>query len=426
MIAKQNIEEIIGIKESYQLTERLLKVLADSAEIKNVFDKFMMLERDLSYDWFTNYFQEEQGDRNALKQDYTPDCLCELIGQLQGKNNHVIADICAGTGGLTIKAWGKSKDAFFHCEELSKRAVSILLFNLAIRNVNAQVIHGDTLTGEIQSVYRLRRGEKYSDIEETDIPERIEADIVVSNPPYSLKWDSVDNFKNDLRFKDYGLPPKTKADYGFVIHALSIVKPGGYAIEILPHGVLFRGQREEQIRKSLIERKHIETVIGLPNKLFLNTGIPVLIMVLRKNRQNSDILFVDSSKEFIEGGKQNDMSSEHIKRIIDTVKNRQEIEKFSHIATIEEIQKNNYNLNIPRYVDMYEREPIPDLAETIKEIHKVDEEIHKLELEIFGMMKEMVGTTPQDEKELKQATSEYYRYIRNKYGEISEQMRLDI
>lgn len=426
MITKQDIEEIIGIKESYQLTERLLKVLADSAEIKNVFDKFMMLERDLSYDWFTNYFQEEQGDRNALKQDYTPDCLCELIGQLQGENNHVIADICAGTGGLTIKAWGKSKDAFFHCEELSKRAVSILLFNLAIRNVNAQVIHGDTLTGEIQSVYRLRRGEKYSDIEETDIPERIEADVVVSNPPYSLKWDSVDNFKNDLRFKDYGLPPKTKADYGFVIHALSIVKPGGHVIEILPHGVLFRGQREEQIRKSLIERKHIETVIGLPNKLFLNTGIPVLIMVLQKNRQNSDILFVDSSKEFIEGGKQNDMSSEHIKRIIDTVKNRQEIEKFSHIATIEEIQKNNYNLNIPRYVDMYEREPIPDLAETIKETHKVDEEIHKLELEIFGMMKEMVGTTPQDEKELKQATSEYYRYIRNKYGEISEQMRLDI
>lgn len=241
-----------------------------------------------------------------------------------------------------------------------------------------------------------------------------------------MKWDSVDNFKNDLRFKDYGLPPKTKADYGFVIHALSIVKPGGTVIEILPHGVLFRGQREEQIRKSLIERKHIETVIGLPNKLFLNTGIPVLIMVLRKNRQNSDILFVDSSKEFIGGGKQNDMSSEHIKRIIDTVKNRQEIEKFSHIATIEEIQKNNYNLNIPRYVDMYEREPIPDLAETIKETHKVDEEIHKLELEIFGMMKEMVGTTLQDEKELKQATSEYYRYIRNKYGEISEQMRLDI
>lgn len=135
----------MDINESFEMPQKLMMILADKKSREELFDKFLEKKKDLSYDWFTDYYQEEQGDRNALKQDFTPDCICEIVNKVNEKADK-IADICSGTGGLTIKLWNENRDAFFHCEEVAARAVPVLLFNLAIRNIRGEVIHGDVLT----------------------------------------------------------------------------------------------------------------------------------------------------------------------------------------------------------------------------------------------------------------------------------------
>lgn len=425
MIAKKDIEEILDINESYKLTGRLMEILQDQEKREDIFDEFLKREQDLSFDWFTDYFQDEQGDRKGLKQDYTPDCLCEIVMKLCDGEGDVISDICAGTGGLTIKAWNKNKNAFFHCEELSQRAVAILLFNLAIRNITGQVVHGDVLTGKTEAIYSLKTSIKYSEIERKQTAENVKANISISNPPYSIGWDSVDDFKNDSRFREYGLPPKSKADYGFVLHGISTLKPSGTLIEILPHGVLFRGAKEAEIRRKLVDGNLLKTVIGLPNNLFLNTGIPVAILVFQKDRKESDTLFIDCSKDFEKNGKQNLMNAEHIDRLIKACKERREIPKYSHIATRQEIEENDFNLNIPRYVDTYERMPAPDLLETITELHAIDREIQKTELRLMGMMKQMTGTTAESDKKYQKSLAAYERYIKGKYAKAEEQVVME-
>ena len=199
------INDLLGISESYEMPTKLMTILADKKNREELFNKFLEEKKDLSYDWFTDYYQEEQGDRNALKQDFTPDCICEIVNKVNEKADK-IADICSGTGGLTIKLWNENRDAFFHCEEVAARAVPVLLFNLAIRNIRGEVIHGDVLTRKIEKVYRLTPGAKYSDIEVIDTPTEWKYESVVMNPPYSLKWSG----QMDERFKEFGVPQKAK------------------------------------------------------------------------------------------------------------------------------------------------------------------------------------------------------------------------
>lgn len=164
------INRTIGIKEAYQMPERLMKILNDRQQREKVFDSFLNEEPDLSYDWFTDYYQTEHGDRDKLKQDFTPDCISQILNGMNGSFEN-LADICAGTGGLTIKAWERKKEAFFHCEEIASRVIPVLLFNLAIRGITGEVVNGDVLTGEVFAVYALRNNGRYSTIEKTDVPE---------------------------------------------------------------------------------------------------------------------------------------------------------------------------------------------------------------------------------------------------------------
>lgn len=177
-------------------------------------------------------------------------------------------------------------------------------------------------------------------------------DAVVSNPPYSQNWDPEDK-ELDPRFK-FGVAPKSKADYAFLLHDLYHLRSDGIMCIVLPHGVLFRGGEEGTIRKNLVENRHIQAIIGLPANIFFGTGIPTIIMVLRKQRETSDVLVVDASKHFVKEGKNNKLRASDIKRIVDAVTTNATVDKFSRLVSIDEIRANDYNLNIPRYVDSSE------------------------------------------------------------------------
>lgn len=223
-------------------------------------------------------------------------------------------------------------------------------------------------------------------------------DAVVANPPYSLKWDNSESKLKDPRFKDYGkLAPKSKADYAFVEHGIYHLKPSGRMAIVLPHGVLFRGAAEGVIRKALIEKNYLDAVIGLPSNLFYSTGIPTVILVFRKDRKTNDILFIDASQHFEKDKKQNRLREEDIDLIFETYKNRQDVDKLAHVATLDEIKDNDYNLNIPRYVDTFEEEPPIDLDDVNRQLVEVDEEIARLERELASMLDELVPTDQNDD-----------------------------
>ena len=228
-------------------------------------------------------------------------------------------------------------------------------------------------------------------------------DAVVANPPYSSRWDNSANKIKDARFKDYGLAPKTKADYAFLLHGLYHLNSRGTMAIVLPHGVLFRGNAEGKIRKALLEKNQIDAIIGLPAGLFFSTGIPTIIMVLKKNKTNKDVLFIDASGEdhYEKIKKQNFLREEDINLIIDTYKKREDVDKYAHVASIDEIKENDYNLNIPRYVDTFEEEPPIDLGELTQEISQTDQEIAESEQNLLSMMKELTSDDPKTMDDLK-------------------------
>ncbi|MQS53131.1 type I restriction-modification system subunit M [Companilactobacillus mishanensis] len=223
-------------------------------------------------------------------------------------------------------------------------------------------------------------------------------DAIVENPPYSAHWDNQDNKMKDARFKDYGaLAPKTKADYAFLLHGLYHLNPEGTMAIVLPHGVLFRGAKEEKIRRSLLEKNQIDAIIGMPAGLFYSTGIPTVVMVLKKQRENKDVLFIDASSNFEKGKNQNILSEEDIDRIIDTYKERKGVDKFAHVATLDEIKDNDFNLNIPRYVDTFEPEPEIDIKQVKADIADLDTQIAEVEKEFAEMESQLVETRGHDD-----------------------------
>ena len=353
------INNLFGIKESFELPQALLAKLLDKAEKDKLCKEFVKQGFNGNNDCLRDYFQENNANRSNLKQDYTPDCLCKLISKLAPKSEKIV-DICAGTGALSV---GMDRDNFFQCEELSQMSIPVLLLNLALRNKNAVVLQKNVLLNEVQKVYKLSKSDEFSNIEVADTYEENATDVVISNPPYSLKWEP----KSDPRFEDYDLAPAKASDYAFVLDGLSRLSDVGKAFYILPAGVLFRGNAEGRIRKQLIENNLIDAVISLPENMFLNTCIPVNVIVFNKNKQTRDILFISAEKLFEKHGKQNVMTDEHIQKISDTYHSRSVVEKFSNVASYEEIAKNDYNLNIPRYVDTFEKEELPSLKDLCKE-----------------------------------------------------------
>ena len=164
---REIINNLLGIKEAYEMPNKLMEILENKSDREELFENFLKHESDLSFDWFTDYFQNEQGDRETLKQDFTPNCICEIISKLE-EPTETVTDICSGTGGLFIKHWATNKKAHFHCEEISSRTIPILLFNMAIRGVNGELIHGDSLEQTIECVYVLKNKGRFSDITKTE------------------------------------------------------------------------------------------------------------------------------------------------------------------------------------------------------------------------------------------------------------------
>lgn len=423
---KDYFNRILGIKESYEMPGKLMEFLKDDTRRILLFEKLAESE-NLDRDFTRDYFQSEHGDRDALKQDYTPDSICEILGKIAGEFDSC-ADICAGTGALTISQWTRNKEAFFYCEEYSSRAIPVLLLNLAIRGMNGQVVQGNSLTCQIERIYNLRNNGKFSSIEETTEQRKCTYDIVITNPPYSMSWKEVNDYKDDERFKAYGVPPSSKADYAFLLHALSKRSGKGKLMAIVPHGLLFRGSKEGEIRQRLIDRKELESVIGLPENLFLNTGIPVCILTFKN--ENESVFFINASNEFKKDKPINLMTDQHIDKVTTAYKHKWEIEKLSHIATYEEIQKNNYNLNIPRYVDTFEKEPVPDLKQAIDEYVNVCKEISDTEEKLLSMLRQLEGKG-EKAKDLEHMTQVFEHHVlskkekdKPKQKELAEQIKL--
>ncbi|OGM59962.1 type I restriction-modification system subunit M, partial [Candidatus Woesebacteria bacterium RIFCSPLOWO2_01_FULL_39_10] len=255
-------------------------------------------------------------------------------------------------------------------------------YNLARMNMILHGVHFDN--------FEIRQGDTLTD----DMHDGLEAEAIVANPPFSAKWkgDQDPQLVTDERFSQYGrLAPKGAADYAFVTHMLYHLADNGTMAIVLPHGALFRGGAEGQIRKYIIEKQnYLDAVIGLPANLFYGAGIPAIVMVFSKCRKDDqDILFIDASKEFEKGKNQNYLKDENIKKIFDTYKARAEIEKYSHKASLDEIKENEYNLNIPRYVDTFEEEEPVDIKEVGKNLKDLANEEKTLQEKIAKFTSEL-------------------------------------
>ena len=216
-------------------------------------------------------------------------------------------------------------------------------------------------------------------------------EAIVANPPYSANWSADAKFLDDERFSAYGkLAPKSKADFAFIQHMIHQLDDNGTMAVVLPHGVLFRGAAEGVIRKYLIEERNVlDAVIGLPANIFFGTSIPTVILVFKKNRENNDILFIDASNEFEKGKNQNNLTDENVEKIVNTFVNREVIDKYSYVASMDEIKENDYNLNIPRYVDTFEEEEPIDLVAVSERIANIDKEIANIDEQLAIYLREL-------------------------------------
>lgn len=308
------------------------------------------------YEYLISNFAANAGKKAG--EFYTPHevsiLMSEIIAhQLKNKERIEIYDPTSGSGSLLINI-GKSLSKYidskdnikYYAQELKQNTYNLTRMNLVMRDISPSNIItrcGDTLADDWP----------YFDENHTYNP--LFVDAVVSNPPYSQNWEPTDLTKHDIRFREYGVAPKSKADYAFLLHDLYHLNSGGIMTIVLPHGVLFRGGEEGDIRQNLIEKNRIDAIIGLPPNIFFGTGIPTIIMVLKKEKTDTDILIIDASKGFEKEGKNNKLRACDIKKITDTIINRVSIPKFSKLVSRDEIRANEYNLNIPRYVDSSEQ-----------------------------------------------------------------------
>lgn len=413
MNIKEFLKEILECREVSEIPEKLLNILLDENSREHILQLINEKKDDKVIDVFRDMFQEEQSNRKELKQDYTPDGLSSLLAKLSGETKN-LADVCAGTGSLTVAFLKAHPEVeFVRCEEFSAQPIPFLLANLALMNIDGEVVHGDSLTQEVFKVYKLKRSKNFSEIQITDIPNNeVRFDTVLSNPPYSMKWQPA----NDERFEKYGLAPASKADFAFVLHALSLLKPSGNLFEILPHGVLFRGSKEGKIRERLLEDGVIASVIGMPGKLFLNTPIPTVILNLKKERNTSDVLFIDASKEFKKSGKQNILEQANIDRIVDAYNLRKFVDRFAYLCPLSEIKENDFNLNIPRYVDTYVHEEPVDLEQIFSELLQVEKEISEAEEKLLDMFSELVSTDKNNIEKMNREKEMLVAIVKHKYS----------
>lgn len=311
------------------------------------------------YEYLIQQFSSEAKKDGAF---YTPHELTSLMARivanrLKDREKIYCYDPTVGSGGLLLnigKEVGKyipSDNIHYYGQELITETANLAKMNLFMQGVPVQNIN-------MRNANTLEEDWPYFDEQTAYAP--LFVDAVVSNPPYSANYEP-ENHQTDVRFKGYGLAPAGKADYAFLLHCLYHIKNDGVMAIVLPHGVLFRGDSEGEIRKNLILNHNIETIISFPQQLFFATSIPVIVMILSKNRREDDILFIDASQSYKKDKKQNVLTESDVQRIFDTVIARKDVSNYAHLATMEEIEANGYNLNVPRYVSATTEEAPYDL-----------------------------------------------------------------
>ncbi|MFR0582646.1 type I restriction-modification system subunit M [Limosilactobacillus mucosae] len=387
------------------------KALIATAKMVNEFDYYDENGHDILgdvYEYLIKQFASNAGKKAG--EFYTPHEVSKVLAKLVAANintdqdSFTIYDPTMGSGSLLLTVRdeipnGKQKGRVrFYGQELNTTTYNLARMNLMMHGVdygNMTLRNADTLAMDWPDGL---------DKDGIDRPHFFDA--VVANPPYSQKWDADVSRLKDPRFKDYGaVAPKSKADYAFLLHALYHLDQDGTMAIILPHGVLFRGAAEGKIRKALLEKGQIDAIIGMPAGLFYSTGIPTIVMVLKKHRDNRDVLFIDASKDFEKGKNQNILRDQDIDKIINTYKKRQDVDKYAHLATIDEIKENEYNLNIPRYVDTFEEEAPIDIVALSKEMQDVDKQIAQSEADFLSLVDDL------DVNEQTQATIEAIKAV---------------
>ncbi|WP_404335131.1 type I restriction-modification system subunit M [Planococcus rifietoensis] len=341
-----------------------------------------------AYEYLISQFASEAGKKAG--EFYTPHEVSVMMARIaamgqEDKQLFSVYDPTMGSGSLMLNVRNyihHPENVKYHGQELNTTTFNLAKMNLILHGVDKEDM-------------RLSNGDTLNKDWPTDEPYTF--DSVLMNPPYSAKWSADDTFLDDSRFNRFGkLAPKSKADFAFLLHGLYHLKDSGTMAIVLPHGVLFRGAAEGVIRKKLLEDGSIDAVIGMPGNLFFGTSIPTVVIILKKNRETRDVLFIDASNDFIKGKNQNKLSIENIDKAVETYRNRENVEKYSYVASFEEIKENDFNLNIPRYVDTFEDVEVLDMAEIGASIQEVRKEKAELESNLY----EMIASLEYNEKDV--------------------------
>ncbi len=350
-----------------------------------------------AYEYLIGQFAAGSGKKAG--EFYTPQQISTILSEIvsldsqdpkTGKKKKLdkVLDFTCGSGSLLLNVRKRIKDEDGTIGKIYGQENNVTTYNLArmnmllhgMKDTEFEIFHGDTLKNQ------------WDILNEMNPSKKTEFDAVVANPPFSLRWEPNDAMAEDFRFKSYGLAPKSAADFSFLLHGFHYLSQEGTMAIILPHGVLFRGGAEERIRTKLLKDNHIDTVIGLPSNLFYSTGIPVCILVLKKCKKEDDVLFINASADenFKKGKRQNELREKDIQRIVDTYIERPEkVERYAKRVSINDIEKNGYNLNISRYVSTQEAEAIVDLDEVNKELVEIEKRIKKHTEEHNAFLKEL-------------------------------------
>ena len=362
-------------------TDRNVKLCAVISRIAGGLAEFTTDSDTLgdAYEYLIGQFAAGSGKKAG--EFYTPQQISSILSGIvtldsqdptQGKRARIdsVLDFACGSGSLLLnvrRRMGPHGIGKIYGQEKNITTYNLARMNMLLHGVKDsefEIFHGDTLTNDWEM------------LRETNPARKPRFDAVVANPPFSYRWEPNESLGNDMRFKNYGLAPKSAADFAFLLHGFHYLKDDGVMAIILPHGVLFRGGAEERIRAKLLKDGNIDTVIGLPANLFYSTGIPVCILVLKKCKKSDDVLFINASEHFEKGKRQNQLTEEHIAKIIDTYQNRTDEPRYSRRVSLVEIaEKNGYNLNISRYVSTATTEQEVDLAAVHADLVDLDKQV---------------------------------------------------
>ncbi|RYM02787.1 hypothetical protein EWH99_10650 [Sporolactobacillus sp. THM7-7] len=402
--------EAIGCKSFQDMPARIMKaVMGGEAE---VYEAYLKLCPDLTVDWMQRIWQFYLADREDKKQDFTPPSLAKLLAKLtRHKGEKVVYDCCAGSGALTIHKWNTNHNLKFVCEELDANVIPLLLFNLSVRNIEATVINGNVLSEDHKAVYTVNKGKRFGTVENSG-EAKFKADSCISNPPYNIKWEWPLVGEFDPRFTESGLPPKSNANYAFVLHMLSKLKNNGRMAAILPNGCL-TSDPEQNIREYLVSNGKMESVIQLPNRMFESTSIPTCILSLTpKGNENISMIDARGSAEKVireqRGGSTdadvthrariykkeiNVLKDDAVNKIIATIHKKSDEPDFSKTIDVDDAMMNSFALTPSRYIEHGNEEPEHrPLSEIANDIHRLSVNKNAVKLTInetlardFGM-----------------------------------------